>query len=129
MDSENSKENVFLTLNGLVWSATEDDIKIFLHDCRISEVVITTIESGKPSGNALVHLENKADVQKARAHNREYLRERFVIIEQIEESQFINETEKDQNPTNKTKIEAVIQKQLKTVEKKNKGGEVSQEES
>eukprot|EP00092_Neocalanus_flemingeri_P030357 GFUD01032955.1.p1 GENE.GFUD01032955.1~~GFUD01032955.1.p1 ORF type:complete len:527 (+),score=152.08 GFUD01032955.1:107-1687(+) len=97
------EDNAFLKLNGLVWSATETDIKEFLHDCNIKEVVITTNEGGKPSGNAFVRLYNKADSKKAKAHTKEYLGERFVIVEEIEKPQFMKETERknNQNQANK----------------------------
>eukprot|EP00092_Neocalanus_flemingeri_P050707 GFUD01058716.1.p1 GENE.GFUD01058716.1~~GFUD01058716.1.p1 ORF type:complete len:153 (+),score=49.40 GFUD01058716.1:33-461(+) len=89
MDTE---ENTFILLRGLVWSATEEDIKTFLHDCNVKEVVLTTNDRGRPTGNAFVHLDTEADVEKAMAHNREYLRERFVLVEEIYEAQYIRET-------------------------------------
>eukprot|EP00092_Neocalanus_flemingeri_P057766 GFUD01068730.1.p1 GENE.GFUD01068730.1~~GFUD01068730.1.p1 ORF type:complete len:386 (+),score=116.20 GFUD01068730.1:59-1159(+) len=89
MDTE---ENTFIRLRGLVWSATEEDIKTFLNDCNVKEVVLTTNDRGRPTGNAFVHLDTEADVEKAMAHNREYLRERFVLVEEIYESQYIRET-------------------------------------
>ena len=98
-----TEENAFIRLRGLVWTAKEEDIKTFLHDCKVKKVVITTNERGKPSGDAFVQLESKVDVEKAKAHNREYLRERFVIVEEIHESQYIRETQAV-NKTTPTKI-------------------------
>jgi heterogeneous nuclear ribonucleoprotein F/H len=86
-------ENSFIRLKGLVWSATEEDVKTFLHDCKVMKVVIAKNEGGKPTGDAFVQLESEVDVEKAKAHNREYLRERFVVVEEIYESQFIKETQ------------------------------------
>eukprot|EP00092_Neocalanus_flemingeri_P077230 GFUD01095868.1.p1 GENE.GFUD01095868.1~~GFUD01095868.1.p1 ORF type:complete len:518 (+),score=142.16 GFUD01095868.1:81-1634(+) len=100
------EENGFLKLDGLVWSATETDIKAFLHDCKIKEVVITTNEGGKPSGNAFVRLYNKADSKKAKAHTKEYLGERFVIVEEIEKTQFMKEAE-TYNNLNQDKLSSV----------------------
>eukprot|EP00092_Neocalanus_flemingeri_P009845 GFUD01010609.1.p1 GENE.GFUD01010609.1~~GFUD01010609.1.p1 ORF type:complete len:665 (+),score=138.94 GFUD01010609.1:239-2233(+) len=93
VDKVKNEENTFLHLKGLVWTATEDDIKKFLNDCNVKEVVLTTNDRGKPSGDAFVHLDNEGDVQKAMAHNREYLRERFVIVEEIYKAQYIRETQ------------------------------------
>ena len=76
-------ESSSVLLKGLVWSATENDIRSFLNDCTVKEVVISTNDRGKPSGEAVVHLVSKADLTKALAHNREYLRERFVIVEKM----------------------------------------------
>eukprot|EP00092_Neocalanus_flemingeri_P005364 GFUD01005780.1.p1 GENE.GFUD01005780.1~~GFUD01005780.1.p1 ORF type:complete len:453 (-),score=128.18 GFUD01005780.1:40-1398(-) len=92
LDKADTEENTFIRLRGLVWSATEEDIKTFLHDCNVKEVVLTTNDRGRPTGNAFVHLDTEADVEKAMAHNREYLRERFVLVEEIYESQYIRET-------------------------------------
>eukprot|EP00092_Neocalanus_flemingeri_P090016 GFUD01113990.1.p1 GENE.GFUD01113990.1~~GFUD01113990.1.p1 ORF type:complete len:271 (+),score=68.81 GFUD01113990.1:122-814(+) len=89
MDTE---ENTFIRLKGLVWSATAKDIRTFLKGCNVKEVVLTTTSNGKPSGNAFVHLESEDDVQKALAHDRKYLRERFVLVEEIYESQYFRET-------------------------------------
>jgi len=87
-----TEENTFIHLRGLIWSATEEDIKKFLHDSKIKKVVIKKNSSGRPTGDAFVELESEVDVEKAKSHNREYLGERFVIVEEIYESQFIKET-------------------------------------
>jgi len=76
-------ETASVCLKGLVWTATEKDIRTFLHDCSVKEVVIKTNERGKPSGEAIVHLDNISDVEKAIAHNREYLGERFVFVDKM----------------------------------------------
>jgi len=87
-----TEENTFIHLRGLIWSVTEEDIKKFLHDSKIKKVVIKKNSSGRPTGDAFVELESEVDVQKAKSHNKEYLGERFVIVEEIYESQFIKET-------------------------------------
>ena len=93
MEKVETEENTFIHLRGLVWSATVEDIKTFLHDCQVKQVVLTKDERGRSTGDAFVHLESEEDVDKAKSHNREYLRERFVIVEEIYESQFIKETQ------------------------------------
>jgi len=116
------EENVFIRLRGLVWSATEDDVKTFLHDCNVKEVVITTNRRGKPSGNAFVHLENEEDVDKAKAHNKEHLRERFVVVDEIFKSQYLRETQgfDQKNTTKQNKIEHVNDVEPMEVESKEK---------
>merc|ERR1712106_394052 len=84
-----NEENTFIHLRGLVWNATEDDIRTFLHDSKIKEVILTANAKGKPSGGALVHLETDVDVEKAMVHNKEFLQKRYVVIEEIYESQYI----------------------------------------
>jgi len=84
-----NEENIFIRLRGLVWTAAEDDIRTFLHDSKIEDVILTTNAKGKPSGEALVHLETEADTEKAMAHNKEFLQKRYVIIEEIYESQYM----------------------------------------
>jgi len=88
-----NEDNTFIQLRGLVWSATVEDIKKFLHDCKVKKVVIKKNEQGRPTGDAFVQLDSEGDVDKAKSHNREYLGKRFVIIEEIYQSQFIKETE------------------------------------
>merc|ERR1719228_2332433 len=94
VEKTGNEKNVYIRLKGLVWSATEDDIEIFLHDCKVKELFLTTNEKGKPTGEAYVQLENEDDVEKAMKHNKKYLRERFVIIEQVYQSQYMREAEK-----------------------------------
>eukprot|EP00092_Neocalanus_flemingeri_P014181 GFUD01015300.1.p1 GENE.GFUD01015300.1~~GFUD01015300.1.p1 ORF type:complete len:560 (+),score=174.35 GFUD01015300.1:105-1784(+) len=104
VEEASKQENAFLKLSGLVWTATEEDIKTFLDDCTVTEVVITTNEGGKPSGNAFVRLEDKLDTEKAKGHDKEYLGERYVKVEVIEEQQFIKDTEKDRKMNAKEPI-------------------------
>jgi len=88
-----TEENTFIQLRGLIWSATVEDIKKFLHDCKVKKVVIKKNEQGRPTGDAFVQLDSETDVEKAKSHNRKYLGSRFVIIEEIYESQFNKETQ------------------------------------
>jgi len=93
MQKVENEDNTFIQLRGLIWSATVEDIKKFLHDCKVKKVVIKKNEQGRPTGDAFVQLDSEGDVDKAKSHNREYLGKRFVIIEEIYQSQFIKETE------------------------------------
>jgi len=88
-----NEENTFIQLRGLIWSATVEDIKKFLHDCKVKKVVIKKNEHGRPTGDAFLQLDSEVDVDKAKSHNREYLGKRFVIVEEIYQSKFIQETQ------------------------------------
>ena len=90
---KDDETNSFIRLRGLVWSATEKDIRNLLHDCNVKEVFLTTNDRGKPSGEAFVHLHDCGDASKAMAHNRQYIRERFVVVEEIYESQYLSARE------------------------------------
>ena len=72
---KNSEEDAIIHLKGLDWSASEDDIKNFLHDCKVKKVVIKINETGRPSGDDAVYLDSLADI------DRQYLGKIFVIIE------------------------------------------------
>ena len=87
---------IFISGKGLVWDAREDDIRTFLHDCSIKDVILCKTINGSPSGEALVELETSEDTLKAKAHNRQYLRTRFVIIEPITEEAFQMEKNKEE---------------------------------
>eukprot|EP00092_Neocalanus_flemingeri_P027110 GFUD01029397.1.p1 GENE.GFUD01029397.1~~GFUD01029397.1.p1 ORF type:complete len:624 (+),score=190.11 GFUD01029397.1:161-2032(+) len=107
---EDTQEDAFVKLSGLDWKSTKEDINTLLTDCNVREAVITTNESGKPSGEAFVHLETKADAKKAMAHNREYIRERYVIIELINEEQFNKETKKEKKQVEESNVVNKVKK-------------------
>ena len=70
-------------LSGLVWRATERDVRRFLGDCGVQAVVMTVTAGGKPSGDAVVKLHTEEDVTRALGHNRQRLGERFVIVQEV----------------------------------------------
>ena len=94
----------YIKLSGMVWSATKDDIINFLSDCSIKDVALIKTETGRPSGNissfsdsflifvfpgvAAVEVESKEDIARAIRHDRQYLKERFVIVEEISASTY-----------------------------------------
>ena len=86
-----NKENEgpgYIKMSGMVWSANEDDITAFLLDCNVKEVILLKTETGRPAGDAVVELATLADVERAKKHNRKYIRERFVAIDQINADTF-----------------------------------------
>ena len=52
-------------LSGMVWSATEEDIRTFLGDCSVEKVEILMTEEGRPTGDAVVDVATQDDVTKA----------------------------------------------------------------
>ena len=48
------------------------------------KIKINKNDQGRPTGEATVHLVSKSDLRKALAYDRQYLRERFVIVETVE---------------------------------------------
>ena len=84
-----NEDNTFIRMKGLVWSATIEDIRSFLHDSNIKEIILTTNDRGKPSGEAFVSLETEDDVEMAMSHNKEFLQKRYVIMEEIYEAQYL----------------------------------------
>merc|ERR1712183_288477 len=95
MEEEVNQEGAFVKLSGLIWTATEDDIKGFLKGVHITDVVLTTNEFGKASGDAFVQLASNGEVEKAMAYDKKFLGKRFVVIEKIEKDAFIRETGKE----------------------------------
>ena len=59
----------------MVWSATEEDIRMFLGDCSIRRVDMVQTPGGRPSGTAVVELESRGDVARALAHTRQRIRD------------------------------------------------------
>ena len=80
---------------GLEWSAKEDDIRMFLVNCNIDNVVILTNKDGRSRGEALVKLASTDDTVRAKKHHKQYLGRRFVVIEEILEEQYLLETMDD----------------------------------
>jgi len=84
-DETEFNENA-VELTGLPWTATEDDIKRFLADCKILKIVIILNDHGKPSGNAKVLLEHKADLEKALSCDKNYIGQRYVYVRKVNQS-------------------------------------------
>ena len=88
MNAPKKSSEPFAKLGGLSWKATEEDIYKFFKDCKVEDVVITKNERGKPSGEAFVRFESADDLEKAKKHNKEYIHDRWVIVEGIDQSTF-----------------------------------------
>ena len=70
-DTEETESNCYIKLSGLPWKSTAEEIAKFLEDCNIvGNVLIINNEQGRPSGDALVKLKGKQDLQKAFRHNK-----------------------------------------------------------
>ena len=78
----------YVKLSGMVWTATEQDVRNLLGDCNVSQVHFIMNYQGKPTGDGLVKLADKNDVPKALAHNRQKIGRRFVIIDETDEEIF-----------------------------------------
>ena len=78
----------YVKLSGMVWSVTEEDIKKFLHDCSVRRIVLIKTGDGRPSGDAVVELDKDDDTIWALRHNRENIRERFVVVEKITKEEY-----------------------------------------
>ena len=78
----------YVKLSGMVWTATEDDVRRLLYDCNIVSVQFLMNEYGKPLGDGIVELASKIDAFVATKHNREYIGARFVVVQQIDEREF-----------------------------------------
>ena len=79
----------YVKLSGMVWEATEEDVRNLLCDCNVTQVLFIMNDQGKPTGDALVKLADVADVEKAKSHNKENIGRRYVIIQESYESEFI----------------------------------------
>ena len=80
--------NVFIRLKGMEWETSENQIRKFLEDCDIVQIVMTKTPTGRPTGEAYIKLKTEDDVTRAKAHDNEYLGRRFVVVDEIFEEQF-----------------------------------------
>jgi len=80
--------NLFIRLKGMEWTATEEDVRKFLADVSIVELIMTKTSTGRPTGEAFLMLKTEADTELAKRYNRQYLGRRFVVIEEVFEEQY-----------------------------------------
>jgi len=80
--------NLFIRLKGMEWTATEEDVRKFLADVSIVELIMTKTSTGRPTGEAFLMLQTEADTELAKRYNRQYLGRRFVVIEEVFEEQY-----------------------------------------
>merc|ERR1719206_1029617 len=87
--TSDEERDYYVKMSGLPWKATKAEIRSFLADINIvGEVVIVLNDHGKPSGDALVQLPTKDDLEKALKCNRKYLHNRFVLLEETDSEAF-----------------------------------------
>jgi len=85
-----SGKTKYIRLKGLEWSRNEDHIRReFLVDVRIETVIMTKNSAGKPTGEAYLELYSVEETEKSKKYNRKFLGQRFVVIEEITEEQFL----------------------------------------
>ena len=78
-------------MKGLEWEATEEDIRKFLVDVDIEEVILTKNKQGTSNGQAYLKLKSVAcaGIAKRYDENGSVLGRRFVVVEAIPEESFI----------------------------------------
>ena len=70
----------FVKLSGLVWSATEADIRLFLSDCTIKRVSVVRDGRGRSTGEAVVEVAGVEGEARALAHHGQRLGARWVTV-------------------------------------------------
>ena len=70
----------FVNLSGLVWSATEADIRSFLSDCSIKSVSVCRDGRGRATGEAVVEVAGVEGEERALAHHGQRLGSRWVTV-------------------------------------------------
>jgi len=114
----NSKKTFFVKLGGLSWSATEDDIKTFLHEVKVNNIIIAKNENGKSTGNAFIKLEDKGDVEKAKSLNKKLINDRWVTVDEIDEDEYNKGTdETEYSPVHVKLTNLPWSASLETIEK------------
>ena len=72
-----------IRLERLPWSVTEDEIRNFLFGSEVAEVTIEMNERGKPSGDALVTLRSRADLDNALKFHKQEIGNRNINVREI----------------------------------------------
>jgi RNA recognition motif-containing protein len=99
-EESNIKDNV-VELSGLPWTATEEDIRVFLKDCKIKKILIILNDYSKPSGNSKVWFPSKDDLDRALLCDKNYIGKRYVYIRKANEA-FGIENEREENKDRST---------------------------
>jgi len=80
---ESMGDNI-VKLRGLPWNVSPKEIYNFLKDCNIVNeekgIHLTTSKDGRPSGECFVELMSQADVEKAKAHDKENMGKRYIEV-------------------------------------------------
>ena len=80
--------DLFIRIKGLDLTSTEDDVRSFLADVSIVELIMSRSDRGKPTGEAFLMLQTEADTEAAMKYDMEYFGSRIVVIEEVFEEQF-----------------------------------------
>merc|ERR1719300_164843 len=80
--------DLFIRIKGLELTSTEDDVRRFLADVSIVELIMARSDRGKPTGEAFLMLQTEADTEAAMKYDMEYFGSRIVVIEEVFEEQF-----------------------------------------
>ena len=70
-------------LEGLPWKTNEEEIRKFLKNCKISNIVIILNGHGKPTGQARVHLHSEHDLKKAVKYHKQIIGNRYILVRQV----------------------------------------------
>ena len=70
------------------WTTSEDQVRNFLKDCEIDEMIMTKTPTGRPTGEAFIKMKTEDDSIRAKALDNERLGSRFVVVDEIFEEQF-----------------------------------------
>ena len=87
-ERDESGNNVFIRLKGMEWTTSEDQVRNFLKDCVIDELIMTKTPTGRPTGEAFIKMKTEDDSIRAKALDNERLGSRFVVVDEIFEEQF-----------------------------------------
>ena len=58
--------NVYIRLKGMEWGTTEADVRKFLHDVDIVNIIMVTNSTGRPTGEAYLKLKSEDDTEQAK---------------------------------------------------------------
>eukprot|EP00092_Neocalanus_flemingeri_P002021 GFUD01002158.1.p1 GENE.GFUD01002158.1~~GFUD01002158.1.p1 ORF type:complete len:537 (+),score=162.80 GFUD01002158.1:167-1612(+) len=94
-EDSKQKESAFKAMNikflaveitGLIWTATEEEIRKFLTNCEIVKVLIVQNSFHHPKGNAVVWLASQDDLDKALLFDKKNFGKRYVYVRKLNDS-------------------------------------------
>ncbi|XP_076122107.1 RNA binding motif protein 12Bb isoform X1 [Alosa pseudoharengus] len=101
---QESRDDLYLHLYGMPFSATKEDILQFFEGLRVEDIIIFRNNQGKPSGAGMVKFATAQDAAEGLKRDREYIGSRYVRVNPSAEKKWLlaggdSEPEPVPNPT------------------------------
>lgn len=89
--SASERDEVYLKLTGMPFSATKDNVYSFFDGLQIDDIMFLRNPRGMPSGQSIVRFATKQDAVEGLKRDREYMGPRYIQVTRCSEEQWLAE--------------------------------------